>query len=88
MPLTFFAHQGPFLPIARRWPQAVDGVALGLGAATLWVALDRVDLAIAVLRLSFGLFGGMLAGCLAVRARLLRGSDDRVRPRADARYAP
>ncbi len=28
MPLTFLAHQGPLLPIARRWPNAVDGLAL------------------------------------------------------------
>jgi hypothetical protein len=31
MPLTFFAHQGPLLPVARRWPSAIDGVALMIG---------------------------------------------------------
>lgn len=31
MPLTFFAHQAPFLPIARRWPGRVDGLALVVG---------------------------------------------------------
>jgi hypothetical protein len=44
--------------------------AIGLGAATLWVATDREGSAIDTLRVSFGLFGGMLAGCLAVRALL------------------
>ena len=46
--------------------------AVGLGAAALWVASDRQGPAIDVLRLSFGLFGGMLAGCLAVRALVAR----------------
>jgi hypothetical protein len=69
---------------ARLWGLS----ALGLGAATLWLALDRVDSAIAVLRLSFGLFGGMLAGSLAVPAFLLPGNDDRARSRGDARHAP
>ncbi len=32
MPLTFFAHQAPLLPIARRWPHAVDGLALMIGS--------------------------------------------------------
>jgi hypothetical protein len=32
MPVTFFAHQAPVLPIARRWPNAVDGVALVIGS--------------------------------------------------------
>jgi hypothetical protein len=32
VPLTFFAHQAPFAPIARRWPSAVDGVALVIGS--------------------------------------------------------
>jgi hypothetical protein len=32
MPITFFAHQAPVLPIARRWPKAVDGVALVIGS--------------------------------------------------------
>ncbi len=32
MPVTFFAHQAPVLPIARRWPHAVDGVALAVGS--------------------------------------------------------
>lgn len=32
MPVTFFAHQAPVLPIARRWPNAVDGVALVVGS--------------------------------------------------------
>lgn len=31
VPLTFFAHQAPFLPIARRWPRHVDGLALVVG---------------------------------------------------------
>ncbi len=34
MPFTFFAHQAPFLPIARRWPHAIDGLALSIGAMT------------------------------------------------------
>jgi hypothetical protein len=32
MPVTFFAHQAPLLPIARRWPHATDGVALVIGS--------------------------------------------------------
>lgn len=32
MPVTFFAHQAPVLPIARRWPHRVDGVALVVGS--------------------------------------------------------
>ena len=31
MPLTFLAHQAPLLPVARRWPRHVDGVALLVG---------------------------------------------------------
>lgn len=34
MPVTFFAHQGPLLPLARRWPNAVDGIALMMGTMT------------------------------------------------------
>lgn len=32
MPFTFFAHQVPVLPVARKWPQASDGVALVIGS--------------------------------------------------------
>lgn len=32
MPVTFFAHQLPVLPIARRWPGRFDGVALVVGS--------------------------------------------------------
>ena len=32
MPFTFFAHQAPVLPVARRWPNATDGVALVIGS--------------------------------------------------------
>jgi hypothetical protein len=32
VPLTFFAHQAPVLPVARRWPHLVDGVALVIGS--------------------------------------------------------
>jgi Domain of unknown function (DUF4184) len=32
MPLTFFAHQAPLLPIVRRWPHGVDGLALMIGS--------------------------------------------------------
>lgn len=32
MPVTFFAHQLPVLPIARRWPGRFDGVALIVGS--------------------------------------------------------
>ena len=32
MPVTFFAHQAPLLPVVRRWPNAVDGVALAIGS--------------------------------------------------------
>jgi hypothetical protein len=32
MPVTFFAHQAPVLPIARRWPQATEGIALIVGS--------------------------------------------------------
>ena len=32
MPVTFFAHQAPVLPIARRWPQLTDGIALVAGS--------------------------------------------------------
>jgi Domain of unknown function (DUF4184) len=31
MPFTFFAHQAPFLPMARRWPRLIDGTALIVG---------------------------------------------------------
>lgn len=31
MPATFLAHQAPVLPIVRRWPHLVDGVALAVG---------------------------------------------------------
>jgi Domain of unknown function (DUF4184) len=31
VPFTFFAHQAPLLPIARKWPGAVDGLALAIG---------------------------------------------------------
>jgi hypothetical protein len=34
MPVTFLAHQGPLLPIARRWPGKVDGIALATGSMT------------------------------------------------------
>ncbi len=57
--------------------------AIGFGAAALWVASDRQGSAIDVLRVAFGLFAGMLAGCLAVRA-LLRAapvSQSIARPR-------
>jgi hypothetical protein len=33
MPLAFPSHQGLVLPIWRRWPRAIDGVALSVGAA-------------------------------------------------------
>lgn len=32
MPVTFLAHQAPVLPIARRWPQLTDGIALVVGS--------------------------------------------------------
>jgi Domain of unknown function (DUF4184) len=32
MPVTFFAHQAPVLPIIRRWPHRVDGLALVIGS--------------------------------------------------------
>ncbi len=32
VPITFFAHQAPVLPMVRRWPHAVDGVALVTGS--------------------------------------------------------
>lgn len=32
MPVTFLAHQVPVLPIARRWPDRFDGVALVVGS--------------------------------------------------------
>lgn len=32
MPVTFLAHQAPVLPIARRWPDRADGVALVVGS--------------------------------------------------------
>lgn len=32
MPVTFLAHQAPVLPVARRWPGAVDGLALVVGS--------------------------------------------------------
>ncbi len=32
MPLTFLAHQAPVLPIARRWPGRVDGLAIVVGS--------------------------------------------------------
>ncbi|HWM20209.1 MAG TPA: DUF4184 family protein [Ilumatobacteraceae bacterium] len=32
MPVTFFAHQVPVLPVARRWPGKTDGVALVIGS--------------------------------------------------------
>ena len=52
--------------------------AIGLGAATLWVASDPVGSASDILRLSFGLFGGMLAGCLAVRVLVAREASART----------
>lgn len=33
MPLTFPAHQGLILPVARRWPESFDALALSVGAA-------------------------------------------------------
>jgi hypothetical protein len=47
--------------------------AIGLGAAMVWVRTDPVGSASDILRLSFGLFAGMLAGCMAVRARVTAG---------------
>jgi hypothetical protein len=38
MPVTFFAHQAPVLPIARRWPQATEGIALIVGSMALDIA--------------------------------------------------
>ena len=32
MPVTFLAHQAPVLPIARRWPGRIDGIALVTGS--------------------------------------------------------
>ena len=32
VPFTFLAHQGPILPIARRWPGYMDGPALVVGS--------------------------------------------------------
>lgn len=32
MPVTFLAHQAPVLPLARRWPGRLDGVALVIGS--------------------------------------------------------
>ena len=32
MPVTFLAHQAPVLPIAQRWPDRTDGVALVVGS--------------------------------------------------------
>jgi hypothetical protein len=32
MPVTFFAHQAVVLPVARRWPGRVDGLALVVGS--------------------------------------------------------
>jgi len=33
MPMTFPAHQGLILPVARRWPNSFDALALSVGAA-------------------------------------------------------
>jgi hypothetical protein len=33
VPLTFFAHQAPMIPLKRAWPHAFDGTALCVGAA-------------------------------------------------------
>jgi len=33
VPITFLAHQAPVLPIARRWPDRFDGLALMVGSA-------------------------------------------------------
>lgn len=33
VPVTFLAHQAPVLPIARRWPDRFDGLALMVGSA-------------------------------------------------------
>ncbi len=33
MPMTFPAHQGLILPVARRWPDSFDALALSVGAA-------------------------------------------------------
>jgi hypothetical protein len=33
VPVTFLAHQAPVLPIVRRWPRSVDGIALVVGTA-------------------------------------------------------
>ena len=31
MPFVYLAHQAPFLPIARRWPQRIDGLTFLVG---------------------------------------------------------
>ena len=41
---------------------------IGLAVTAAWVASDRLGSASDILRIVFGLFAGMLAGCLAVRA--------------------
>lgn len=32
MPVTFFAHQAPVLPLARTWPDRMDGIAIVVGS--------------------------------------------------------
>jgi hypothetical protein len=48
VPFTFFAHQAPVLPLARRWPGRIDGLALVVGtmAPDLAFVLDGTRLAL------------------------------------------
>jgi hypothetical protein len=63
MPVTFFAHQAPVLPIARRWPHAVDGVAFVIGSMA-------PDMAYVISRSRFSVWGhgfpGIITFCVPV----------------------
>ena len=92
MPLTFPAHQGLILPVARRWPQYFDALALSVGAAMP----DITDSVLGFLLngyfkqwyghalvgiVTFDLMGGLLITWLiAVVARRLLNYTDLPRP--------
>jgi hypothetical protein len=48
VPFTFFAHQAPMLPLARRWPRRLDGVAAVAGslAPDVGYALEGTRMAV------------------------------------------
>jgi hypothetical protein len=74
VPLTFFAHQAPVIPLKRAWPNTLDGTALCVGAAAPDLAYPLGDWLSAQSHTAIGLVVWALpataVACVLIRLRL------------------